>query len=319
MMRMTRMPSLDESDFAGRPLDRVTIVGAGLLGGSLGRALRERRLARRVVGLGRSPERLRRAVDLGCLDAFETDPAAALPGAELVVLCQPVTIIVDFLPECFRLISPGTVVTDVGSTKATIVEAGERAAAARGDGTVFVGSHPMAGSERAGAEHSDPNLFEGATCHVTVTESTPSRAAAAVANLWRRVGMRIIFDHPARHDKMVATISHAPHLVAVALMESLDAINGHPQFQSLLTGPGFRDMTRVAMGSPDIWMDICKENREAIGEGLGRLIEILERWRTRIGSRESLAMEAVFEQARRRRQAFLPTTSPENQTHGEPD
>lgn len=312
------MPSQDESDFAGRPLEQVTIVGAGLLGGSLGLALRERGLATRVVGLGRSPERLQRAVDLGCLDAFETDPAAALHGADVVVLCQPVTVIVDFLPECFRLISPGTVVTDVGSTKATIVEAGERAAAGRGDGTAFVGSHPMAGSERTGAANADANLFEGAACHITLTESTPSRAAATVANLWRRVGMRLLFDHPARHDKMVATISHVPHLVAVALMESLDAINGHPQFQSLLTGPGFRDMTRVAMGSPEIWMDICKENREAIGEGLGRLIEILERWRTRVESRECPAMETVFEQARRRRQAFLSATSPENQTHGEP-
>ncbi len=293
------------------PLGQVTIVGVGLLGGSLGRALRERGLAKRVVGLGRSAERLRRAAELGCLDAFETEPSPALETADLVVLCQPVRVIVDFLPECFRLVPAGAVVTDVGSTKRTIVEAGERAAAARRDGTAFVGSHPMAGSEQIGAEHSDANLFVGATCHVTVTESTPLEASARVAALWRQVGMRLIFDHPERHDRMVATISHVPHVVAVALVESLRVINGHPQFQNLLAGPGFRDMTRVAMGSPEMWTDICAENREAVVEGIERLREILSEWESRLTKGDDAAVRAAFEEARERRKAFLPPSSME--------
>jgi len=318
---MTTRPhdaSSDETAIVSWPLDQVTIVGVGLLGGSLGRALKTRGLARRVVGLGRSPEKLRRAVEFGCLDAFETDPAAALPAADLVVLCQPVTVIIGFLDECFRLVKPGAVVTDVGSTKASIVAAGERAAIARGDNTAFVGSHPMAGSERTGAEHAHSDLFEGATCHVTVTETTSLRAAAQVATLWRRVGMRIIFDHPDRHDRMVATISHVPHLAAVALVESLQAIDGHPQFQSRLAGPGFRDMTRIAMGSPEVWLDICRENKQAIAEALHRLIDILAQWRIRLDADDADDIRRVLDEAQRRRQAFSPPASTENQAHADP-
>lgn len=307
-------PPPSESDF---PLEQVTIVGVGLLGGSLGLALRRRGLARRVVGLGRSAERLAEARALGCLDAFETDAARALEAARLVVLCQPVSVIVDFLPTCFSLIPPGAIVTDVGSTKASIVEAGEAAAAQRGDSTAFVGSHPMAGSERSGAAWAEADLFEGATCHVTITPRTPSPAAARVAELWRRVGARIILDAPERHDRMVAAVSHVPHMVAVALVQSLDSVDGHPEFQQRLLGPGFRDMTRVAMGSADMWTDICRENRMAISTQLRELIRLLEDWDRRLAEGNCAEARRILETAAQRRTELYQTKSRENRGDAE--
>ena len=261
------------------PLRQVTIVGVGLLGGSLGLALKKFEMAEKIVGLGRSIENLERAKSFGCFDIAETDPASALKKADVVILCQPVSAIVDFMPTCFEWIPDGAIVTDVGSTKVSIVAAGEKVCAKRGGGTAFVGSHPMAGSERSGAKHARANLFCGATCHVTVTARSASQAVTRISEMWRKIGARVILDHPERHDRIVGTVSHLPHIVAAALVESLATVGEHPDFQRALVGPGFLDMTRIAKGNPKMWADICRENREAILHSTDEFIRRLENWK----------------------------------------
>ncbi len=270
-------------------------------------ALRARGLARRVIGLGRNAKRIDDARLAGCLDESTTDSKTALAESGLVVLCQPVRTIIDFLPECFSLIPARAVVTDVGSTKNTIVQAGEAAAARRGEGTAFIGSHPMAGSERTGAANAIADLYEGATCHVTITPQTPPFAAARVVQLWQRLGMKIVLDHPERHDRLVAAISHVPHVMAVALVQSLEALDGHPQFLARLLGPGFRDMTRVAMGSPEMWTDIVRENREAVLWAANGLSVVCDEWSERIRRGDDAEILALFERIREFRRALDPS------------
>ncbi len=287
------------------PFERAVIAGVGLLGGSLGLALKKLGLARQVTGLGRRRESLEEARALGCVDSIETEPQRALAGADFIALCQPVRVILDFLPECVERAEAGALITDVGSVKGSIVEKAEALLAARGgEGPRFVGSHPMAGSERSGARHARADLYEGATCHVTLTPRTEAAAAARVARLWEALGMRALFTSPERHDQMVAVVSHVPHVIAVALVESLDSINGHPQFLQRLLGPGFRDMTRVAMGSPGIWRDILAENPGAIARALGVMSGLLEQWKARLERGDFEEIQRIFEEARRRRLAL---------------
>ncbi len=243
---------------------RVAIVGVGLIGGSLGMALRGRRLAQTIVGIGRDAARLETARGLGAVDEIATDPAAGVDGADLVVLATPIRQIIADLATLSPLLSPGALVTDVGSTKAEIARAGD-AALPRG---TFVAGHPMAGSERSGVEAANPELFIEAVWALTPTAATNPDALDRVKALAQGVGARVLVLDPHEHDRAVAVTSHLPHVLAYALSAlAADTARNSPHLYDLAAG-SFASATRVAASPPDLWQDVALTNRAALAEVL---------------------------------------------------
>lgn len=289
---------------------RAVIYGVGLLGGSLGMAMRRRRMADEVIGLGRSRKRLERGVQLGALDRAVTDPAEALAGADALILCLPPRLIRKRWSELAPLIEPSAFVTDVGSVKQPIVaEAHERL-----DGSaLFIGSHPMAGSEKSGVESSRGDLFESAACFVTPSEATSARALSLGVAFWRALGSRVVVMDPARHDRLMAGVSHLPHLCAVALIQTLFGQGDATLFYKAVVGRGFLDTTRVAAGPADVWEQIFQENSVAMLQGLDRLIATLQDWRGALAEPEGAAKipDWLAEAARRRQDFNLDPSNPD--------
>jgi prephenate dehydrogenase len=240
-------------------MKRVAIIGLGLMGGSLGLALRRAGLAE-VSAYARRAETRALALAEGAADTVHETPQAALKGASVVVFCTPVCRIPDLVRECLKAFEPGCVVTDVGSTKAELA----RAMAILFDGRplAFVGSHPMAGSEKTGMEAARADLYDDAVTAVTPYGGTAPEAIRAVTDLWESVGARVMVLDAESHDALVARTSHLPHLVAALLVAT--AGRDPRGAVKAFCGPGFRDTTRVASGSPDMWHDIVRTNREPI-------------------------------------------------------
>ncbi len=259
-------------------MKQVAIIGLGLMGGSLGLALK--RLGHvKVSAYARRPETRMLALSLGAADSVFDTPQAALQGADVAVFCTPVCSMPDLARKCLAAFKPGCVVTDVGSTKAELVTRMELIF--RDSGIFFVGSHPMTGSEKAGMESARINLYENAVVALTPSKTTPGNALKLVADLWGRVGAHTVQLMPDQHDTLVARTSHLPHLVAALLAET--AGRDFFETQKSFCGPGFKDTTRVAAGSPEMWHDIVKTNRDAIlvelrhyQSELGRLINLID-------------------------------------------
>lgn len=241
-------------------IERATIIGVGLIGGSIGMGLRARGLAGTVVGVGRDEAKLALAVERGALDCYVTDLAAGLAGADLVIVAVPVGSVVPVLREVLPRVAPGTVVTDVGSCKAAIVAVAEEITP---PGVCFVGGHPMAGSEQTGIQEADRYLFEGAYYVLTPTDRTEPYALDRVRGLALKLGCRVIEMHPREHDRAVGAVSHLPHLLACALVNTVRRIPGSETALSLAAG-GYRDTTRVAAGNPEMWRDIFLANRDMV-------------------------------------------------------
>lgn len=281
----------------------VAIMGMGLMGGSLGLALK-RRGEVRVAGYARRPETRRLALERGAADALYGDPREAVRDADTVVFCAPVETIPALAAECRAALRKGCVVTDVGSTKAELARKME--ALLRDGGQHFVGSHPMAGSEKTGMEAARPDLYANAITAVTPTAGSDAGAVRAVVDLWSAVGARVVRLDPAAHDALVARTSHLPHLVAAVLVAAVGReINADIRN---FCGPGFRDTTRVASGSPEMWRDIVATNRAVIlaelrryEKELGRLADLIER-----GDNDGLA--DYLERARKVRRELLDRT-----------
>ncbi len=269
------------------PFGTVAIVGIGLIGGSLGMALKRRRLARRVIGIGRSRERLDLARALGAVDEIETDLAAGVEGADVVVLCTTVGHILESLPAVLAAARPGAVVTDVGSTKGMIV-------ARAGGAPRFVGGHPMAGSEQAGVEAATATLFEEATWAITPTDGADPEATRAIETLAGSVGASTLTLTPSAHDAMLAVTSHLPHVLASALMRRAVAARGiHPETAQLTAG-SFADATRVATSPPEIWRDVCLTNRDALLHALRGFRGELEILEEAVAGGDAARIEAFF-------------------------
>ncbi len=267
------MTSRPERSPQGCTETRAAVVGTGLIGASIGMALRER--GWHVTGRDRDDHRAQRALTAGAIDAVGTDP-----GAEVTFVATPVSAVSH---EARSALDHGGLVTDVGSVKAGIVaDVGHPR---------FVGGHPMAGSEQEGVDGADPSLFEGATWVLTPTLDTDAEAYTTVRSVVRELGADVVALPPDRHDALVALVSHVPHLTAATLMTiAAEGAEEHAAVLRLAAG-GFRDMTRVAAGHPGIWLDVCAENRDAIVEALDRLVDSLTAMRHRVagGDREGLA------------------------------
>jgi prephenate dehydrogenase len=274
----------------------VTIVGVGLLGGSVGLAIKSRYAGVTVAGVGRRQASLRRALARGAIDTAHLEAASPAARSDLVVLATPVGAFAEHLRAIRPVVADGAMVTDVGSTKAAVVRTAEQILGAGGP---FVGSHPMAGSERKGVDHARADLFERATCILTPTAATPPALADRAEALWRALGMRTVRMAPADHDQALARVSHLPHVLAALLMMLPDA-DDLP-----LAATGLRDVTRLASGDPEMWRDVLVSNREAVVSALGafgRSVRELDRLLSR---GDPGAIEQFLRQAKQRRDATI--------------
>lgn len=268
---------------------RAAVVGTGLIGGSIGLALRRR--GWHVSGLDDDERTAARALELGALDAVGPDPAA-----EITFLATPVRAVAD---AARAVLAAGTgIVTDVGSVKASIVEA-------VGDAR-FIGGHPMAGSEQDGIDGADADLFAGAVWVLTPTATTDDDAFARLRSVITDLGADVVALAPDHHDALVAVVSHVPHLTAASLMRLADDRSTEHRALLRLAAGGFRDMTRIASGHPGIWPDICAENRVAIVEVLDGLLASLTEVRDIVAEADRGGLLTVLEQARTAR-ANLPS------------
>ena len=259
---------------------RAVVVGTGLIGGSIGLALRKQ--GWHVTGRDLDGQRVSQALEQGALDAVGDDP-----DAEITFVCVPVSSIAE---QARSALTAGGVVTDVGGVKGPVVAAV--------DHPRFVGGHPMAGSEQEGMDGADPSLFEGATWVLTPIVSTDAEAYTLVRSIVTSLGADVVALAPERHDELVATVSHVPHLAAATLM-ALAADGATEQGPMLrLAAGGFRDMTRIAAGHPGIWPDICAENRDAIVEALDRLVSSLSAMRDLVVLGDRPGLLVALERAR---------------------
>jgi prephenate dehydrogenase len=276
------------------PWTRLTVVAPGLIGGSVARGVRARRLAAEVVVVARREEVLRDVLAADGADWTTTDLALGVRGAELVVLCAPVGALPSLVRAAWPHLGPGAVLTDVGSVKRGVVAAA-RACPPRA-GAAFVGGHPMAGSERAGFGASDPDLFEGRLTLLTPEPDTPEAAVSAVTSLWEGLGSHVRCLPAEAHDRGVAQISHLPHLAAYALVAAADA-------EALpLAGRGFTDTTRIAGSAEALWADIFRENRGPLLRALVQYEAVLARWHELVEREEWAALEEELGRARELRE-----------------
>jgi prephenate dehydrogenase len=278
--------------------DTVAIVGVGLIGGSIGLALRERRLAQKIIGVGRRQMSLDAARKVGAIDNGVTSLANGVAQAQLIVIATPVDTIAERVIQVAAICPPTSLITDVGSTKEAIVAAVDAGLATRRGGPRFVGSHPLAGDHRTGPEFARADLFDGRTVVVTPTELTRTAAVTEVSGLWQALGANVESMPPRRHDAALAFTSHLPHVVAAALAAATPSEFLH------LTASGWRDTTRIAGSDPKLWQAILTANRQHVldaldmmGQTLGNFRETLEQ-----GDYESLLsiLEAAAKKKRER-------------------
>lgn len=275
----------------------VTIVGVGLIGASIGLALRERGISDRVVGVGRRATTLRKARQRGAVTATTTNLAQGVRDAELIVICTPIEQVVSHGSEAARHCPEGAVITDVASTKATIVQSLEHELAANRR-VSFVGSHPMAGSEKAGPDHARADLFQGRVAIITPSRRTRPAAREVVEDFWRQLGAIPIQMTPADHDRAVATVSHLPHLLASALAAAT------PADDLPLAATGWLDTTRVAGGDPELWRQILSDNRDAVLKALGKFEKVLAAFRAALERNDRRQLVDLLEAGKQRRDAL---------------
>lgn len=279
--------------------ERVQIIGCGLLGASLGLALKERGLAGRVIGVGRNQSTLDKALASCAIDEATLELDASLGKADLIVLAAPVAKSIELLGELAALVSPRAVITDVGSTKGAICA---RAESFWPQSRRFVGAHPMAGSEKSGPEHARASLYENAVCLVEEHPSLDAEAVALVVALWEGVGAKVVRVESEQHDAMLAYTSHLPHVVAACvamLAERQGDVSG-------FIGNGFRDTTRIAASRPEVWTEICLTNRKALLEGLRAYDAEMTAFREALLRKDETAIEAFFARGKASREGICP-------------
>lgn len=279
---------------------KITIVGVGLLGGSIGLAARRRKLVPPggVAGFVRRAARIKDCERAGAVDFATTDLPAAVWDADLVILCTPLAQMLPRVREVLPALKRGAIVTDVGSVKTGVVRDLEPLVAKTG--AHFVGSHPMAGAEKTGVGAASADLFANAVCVVTPTRKSNPAAVRQVEQFWQSLGARTLRLPPERHDLFVSRTSHLPHILASVLAGYV--LNpARPRQQAALCANGFRDTTRIASGSPEMWRDIALANRRNIAKSLDAFIAEMKAFRRILETADSPALDKFFETAKARR------------------
>lgn len=277
------------------PLKTISILGVGLLGGSIGLATKSLITGCKIIGYGHRPATLSAAIERGAIDQGTTNLQQAVADCDLVILCTPVGLFRPIIQQIAPVLSDFAIVTDVGSTKRSVVEL---AAKHLRRPERFVASHPMAGSEKRGVEFARSDLFKDALCLTTPTALTDPQALAEVEQFWRLLGMRITRLSPQEHDRWIGQISHLPHAVAAALVTMQD------QASLALAGKGFMDATRIAAGDAGLWRDIFLDNRDNISAGIQRMKAELDRLLMALDANDEEAVMAWLDAAASMRQAM---------------
>ncbi len=280
---------------------KITLAGVGLLGGSLGLAVKQRGLAVKVDGLVRRSAGIAECNKLGVVDYATRDPLRAVEDADLVVMCTPLARMREVLQQMLPALKRGAILTDVGSVKSSVVRELQPLVAEAGG--YFVGSHPMAGAEKAGPSAARADLFVNAVCVVTPTTGSSPEAVDRVEDFWRAVGGRPLRMTPELHDDLVGRSSHLPHVVAAELANYVLS-PAHPKQQAMLCANGFRDTTRIASGSPEMWRDIALANRKNLARVLGVFVEDLQEFKLALENGDEKLVEEFFEKAKQRRDAW---------------
>ncbi len=286
---------------------KITLVGIGLLGGSLGLAIKQRRLAGTVEGFVRRSASVAECENLGVVDKARLDLASAVAGADLIVICTPIAQMRALAEEMLPALQRGALITDVGSVKGSVVQELEPRFASVG--AHFIGSHPMAGAEKMGVSAARADLFLEAICALTPTPNSKPEQLSKLEEFWKSVGARTLKLPPDLHDDLVSRSSHLPHVVAAELANYvLSPI--HPKEQAMLCATGFRDTTRIASGSPEMWRDISLANRKNLARVLGVFIEDLQEFQIALEHEDRKVIQDFFEKAKERRDQWSQAVSP---------
>ncbi|MDI6736140.1 MAG: prephenate dehydrogenase [bacterium] len=266
----------------------VAIIGVGLIGGSLGLALKSAGLCQNIIGIGRREEKLQQALKLGAVDSIVTDIYFGVKKADLVILAVPVNSIIEIATQMAPYLKMGAIVMDAGSSKEKIVH--KITPSLNESEVYFVGTHPLAGSEESGIEVANADLFKGAVCVITPIPQTNKEAISVVRTLWEGIGAKVVEMSPEEHDELIAFSSHLPHIVAYSLV---DLIKQQDKKILPLLASGFRDTTRIASSSPEMWRDICLTNQEQILKTISCFKKTLEKWENLVkqGSADALTRE----------------------------
>lgn len=276
-----------------RPIETVAILGVGLIGGSIAAACKDGE--RHVIGCGRNLERLQAAQGAGLLDEITTEISTAAAQADLVVVCTPVDRIVEDVRSAAEHARPGTLITDAGSVKAAICDT---LATGLPAGVTFVGSHPLAGSEKQGFEHAQGDLFHERMCVITPVEDTPDSEIARLRAFWAGMGATVVELSPREHDRILARTSHVPHAAAAALTGLLQ------ETDQPFAASGFRDTTRIAAGDPNLWAAILLANADSVTAGLEELEQRIAEIRRAIAEGDSPALKNLLAAAKTNRDAL---------------
>lgn len=275
--------------------NRVGIVGVGLIGASIGLALKQRKLCKSVLGIGRRISSLDTAIQVGAVDEISLTLDDCLSEVDLLIVCTPVDLVASHVERALSFLPLRSLITDAGSTKANIVRRLEKVDGAR---RRFVGSHPLAGSEKSGPAAGRADLFVGRTCVITPTETSDRDAVWNIRHLWVSLGMRVVEQTPEEHDRMLGATSHLPHLVASALACTLN------DSDRLFTGTGFRDTTRIAAGDPDVWRAIFMANRQALLEALAGFKSKISDFETALASSDQDRLKELLTDGKQRRDSL---------------
>lgn len=281
--------------------DKIAIIGIGLIGGSLGLSFKQFSNPPKITGIARKQETIDKAIDIGAIDDGTTSFEDGVKDADIVFIATPVGSIVDIAKKIIPYLKQKAIITDVGSTKATLVREIEEAIPAN---IYFIGGHPMAGSEQTGVEAATPFLFKNSYYILTPTQKTNNEAFSCLHSLLARTGAYVLAVDAEKHDSTVATISHLPHFAAASLVNVAQSRMNENENLIKLAAGGFKDMTRIAIGSPEIWLDIAFENSAAILEALNAYKKEIEKIYDFIKNRDKEGLTQRLNEAREKRSAL---------------
>lgn len=281
-------------------INKITIIGVGLIGGSLGRAIKERNLAKVVFGYGRDQSRLEEAQKSNVIDSFSTNIKEAIDDANIVVIATPVGTFKDILGQIKPLISSNVIITDVGSTKSDIVNIVNDVL--KDKSSCFIPAHPIAGKERSGFEVSDSKLYDGKKVIITPQETNSPESIDVIDQMWKNVGADVDFMSAESHDNLLGMTSHLPHMLAFSLVNYL--VDQNPN-ASIYAGGGFKDFSRIASGDAVMWRDICLQNKNQIMSHLKGYQSTLDDLLEAINDEDSEKLGQLFTTAKKTRDSWL--------------
>ena len=282
-------------------IDRLTIIGVGLIGGSLARVLKRESACAHIVGYGRNEENLKKAIELGVIDSYETDVKSAVSGADVVLLATPLTTVETLLTEMSSSLKEDVVLTDVGSAKGSVVVAAQNTLGKHVNN--FVPGHPIAGTEKSGVEASFAELFENHLVILTPLETTNIHALSLITQMWETTGADVVNLNVEHHDEVLAATSHLPHMLAYALVDCLAGMQGRDEIFQFAAG-GFADFSRIASSNPQMWHDVCVSNRTALLKVLDSFNCHMEQIRSAIEEGDSETILKIFSRAKQARDDF---------------